>query len=83
MALNVVQFSDSPPLTDVVACIRRFADRIEAGEFGEVDAVFALMPRQNDYPTVFGWGAVAGTNDPVVQFELAKMWLLMNLTARG
>lgn len=82
MALTVVPLREGPPLSDVVAQIRAWADRIEAGEYGEVDAVFALMPRSGDYPTVWGWGDVAGTNDPVVQFELAKLWLLTNLTKR-
>jgi hypothetical protein len=83
MSLNFVELSQKPPLTDVVANIRAFADRIEAGEYGEVDAVFALMPRANDYPKVWGWGEVSGVKDPVVQFELAKLWLLTNLVERG
>lgn len=82
MALTVVPIREGPPLSDVVAQIRAWEDRIEAGEYGEVDAVFALMPRQGDYPTFWGWGDITGTSDPVVQLELAKLWLLMNITRR-
>jgi hypothetical protein len=82
MSLTVVPIRDGPSLNDVVAQVRAFADRIEAGEYGEVDAVFAVMPRAGDYPTVFGWGDINGTNDPVIQLELAKFWLLTNLVKR-
>lgn len=82
MTLNVVPLREGPPLTDVVAQIRAWADRIEAGEYGEVSSVFALMPRDNNYPTLWGWGDTSGVGDPVVQLELAKMWLLANLTKR-
>ena len=82
MTLTVVPLREGPPLTDVVAQIRAFADRVEAGEYGEVDAVFALMPRENDYPKFWGWGDITGINDPVVQLELAKLWLLTNLVKR-
>lgn len=81
--LTVIPLREGPPLSDVVAQIRAFADRIEAGDYGEVDAVFALMPRANDYPTFWGWGNISGINDPVVQLELAKLWLLNNLTVRS
>lgn len=82
MALNVVQFSEAPPLTDIVAHLRNLADQIEKGTHGEVDAVFALIPSEDGWPKVFAWGDVSGVRDPVIQFELAKMWLLNNLVER-
>jgi hypothetical protein len=83
MTLTVVPLRDGKPsLNDTVAQIRAFADRIEAGDYGDVEAVFALMPRENDYPKFWGWGNVSGINDPVVQLELAKLWLLTNLVTR-
>ncbi len=82
MTLKVVPINDGPSLRDVVAQIRAFADRIEAGDYGEVSAVFALMPCENDYPRFWGWGDISGINDPVVQIELAKIWLLTNLVKR-
>lgn len=81
--LNVVPLRESPSLTDIVAQIRAFADRVETGEHGEVSTVFVLMPCTGDYPKVWGWGDITGTNDPVVQLELAKLWLLTNLVERA
>ena len=82
MVAEVIRLRETPSLRDVVAQIRAFADRIEAGEYGEVETVFALMPRAGDYPSFWGWGDITGTNDPVIQLEMAKLWLLMNLTKR-
>ncbi len=82
MALTVVPLRETPSLKDIVAQVRAFADRIEAGEYGDVDAVFALMPVANGYPKFWGWGDITGINDPVIQLELAKMWLLANLVER-
>jgi|GEM_PF-2953456 len=79
MALNVVPLRETPPLTDIVAQIRAFADRVEAGECGEVGTVFAMVPREGDYPEFWAWGDMMGRNDPVVQLELAKLWLLNSL----
>jgi hypothetical protein len=83
MPLNVVRLSEAPPLTDIVAHLRNLADQIEAGAHGEVDAVFAVIPSEDGWPHVFAWGNVAGVQDPIIQFELAKMWLLNNLVERS
>jgi len=80
--LTVVPLHEGPSLNDIVAQVRAFADRIESGEYGEVDAVFAVMPRARDYPQLFGWGDVTGSNDPVIQLELCKLWLLTTMTVR-
>lgn len=82
MVAEVVQLHEGPSLNDIVAQIRAFADRIEAGEYGEVDTVFAVMPRTGDYPKFWGWGDITNVNDPVIQLELAKHWLLVNLVER-
>ncbi len=82
MTAEVIPLREGPSLMDIVGQIRAFADRIEAGEYGEVDAVIALMPRAREYPTLWGWGDVTGANDPLIQIELCKHWLLMNLVER-
>lgn len=83
MALTVVPLRDGrPSLADVAGQLRQLANAIEAGEYGEVPTLLAVMPRDGDYPTLFGWGDVAGSNDPVVQLELAKIWLLTRMTKR-
>lgn len=83
MSAEVVQLREGPLLSDIVGQIRAFADRIEAGEYGEVETVFAILPRAREYPMVLGWGDITNTNDPVIQLELAKHWLLVNLVQRG
>ena len=83
MSAELVQLHEGPSLGDVVGQIRAFADRIEAGAYGEVSTVFAVMPVAGDYPKFWGWGDITGGNDPVIQLELVKLWLLLNMTARG
>jgi hypothetical protein len=80
--LKVVQLQEGPSLQDIVGQMRMLADRIEAGEFGEVNTLFAVMPRDDDFPLLFGWGVLDGQNDPIIQLELTKHWLLSNLVVR-
>lgn len=79
---KIVQIRNTPPLNDIVAQLRALADKIEAGGHGEVNTLFAIMPRDGDFPKVFGWGDVHGGNEPIVQLELAKHWLVVNLVSR-
>jgi hypothetical protein len=84
MSAEIVQIREGAPLlSDIPAMLRRLADQIEAGEHGQVETAFLILPADGDYPKVFGWGDVDGGNDPVIQLELAKMWLLTNLVARS
>ncbi len=80
-SLNIVEFK--PPLTDIPAMLRGMADDIESGAFGDVKTMYALVPKDGDYPLLFGWGNVDGTNDPIIQIELAKAWLVNNLVQRA
>jgi hypothetical protein len=73
----------APALTDIPGMLRRTADRIEAGELGDVSSAFVLVPAPGDYPKIFGFGDIERGNDPIIQFELAKLWLLTNLVHRG
>ena len=79
--LNVVKL-DVANLADVPGMLRRLATQIEAGDWGEVQSMIALIPREGDYPTVFGWGDVSGINEPIVQLAMAQQWLITNLTER-
>ena len=79
--LKVVEFS-RPHLGDIPGHLRRLADAIEAGEHGDVNTLFAIMPRDGHHPCVFGWGDVDGRNDPIFQFELAKLWMLNSMVDR-
>lgn len=79
--LKVVRI-DRAPLTDTAACLRQMADAIDDGEYGVVPSLFVVMPRDDEFPLLFGWGDVEGNNQPIVQLELAKAWLINNLVAR-
>lgn len=83
MTINVVPIRDTPSQADIPGMLRQLAASIEAGGFGKVEAAFVLLPVEGDYPTFFGWGHVENENAPVVQLELAKMWLLTNHAKRG
>lgn len=74
--LKVVPLHTGPTLTDIPAQLRALADRIESGEYGDVDGLFAIMPRDLAYPTILGWGINDGAYDPIIQFDLAKQWLV-------
>lgn len=74
--LKIVQLHEEPTRGEIPAQLRALADRIEAGEFGEVDGLFAIMPRDKDYPTILGWGINDGAYDPIIQFDLAKQWMV-------
>jgi hypothetical protein len=82
MTAEIVAIHDGPSLMDIVGQLRAFADRIEAGEYGEVDSVIALVPRGSAYPRVLQWGDNTNLNDPIIQLELAKFWLLMHMVER-
>jgi hypothetical protein len=74
--LNVVQLHDGPSLQDIPAQLRALADRIEADQYGVVDGLFVVMPREHEYPVTFGFGHIEGAYDPIIQFELARQWLV-------
>lgn len=82
MSAEVVKLHDAPSMTDVPGMLRRVADQIEAGEHGDVDAAFLLIPRANNYPSLFGWGDIHGKNEPIIQLEMAKTWLVTRITSR-
>lgn len=72
--LTVVPLREGPSLAEIPGQLRALADRIEAGEYGEVGGLFALLPREHDYPVTFGWGVTSGAFDAIIQFELARQW---------
>lgn len=74
--LKVVPIHEGPSLQEIPAQLRALADRIEAGEYGEVDGLFAVMPRERDYPTILGWGLNSGAFEPIIQLDLARQWLV-------
>ncbi|MCA6108112.1 hypothetical protein [Bradyrhizobium cenepequi] len=80
---NIVPIRDGgPALTDIPGMLRRMADQVEAGEFGKVSSAILLIPQADGYPLLFGWGDIEGRNDPIIQCEMAKHWLVENITGR-
>lgn len=80
---EIISLRDGAPLlTDIPGMLRKLADQIEAGVEGEVTAAILLIPVDEDYPRVYGWGDVERGNDPIIQLELARMWLLTNIVER-
>ncbi len=69
-------------LRDIPAQLRAMADRIEKGEYGEVDGLFVVMPRGGDYPKMWGWGDTAEPNDMLVQLQLALHWHCQAMVGR-
>ena len=81
--LKVVSLHDgAPSLNDVVGRLRRLADKIEAGDYGEVAGALVVIPVAKNWPHVLGFGDVEGENHPIVQFELAKGWMVGNIVER-
>ena len=74
--LKVVSLHDGPPLNDIPEQLRALADRIESGDYGQVDSLYAIMPRDEAYPLCLGWGSTDGAYDPTVQFFLAHQWMV-------
>lgn len=84
MSAEIVNLRDGVPLlSDIPGMLRRFADAVESGEYGDVQSLILLLPIADDYPAVFGWGDVEGQNDPIIQCELAKAWFVTSLVKRA
>lgn len=81
---NVTLIRDGAPLlSDVPGMLRALANDIEAGTHGAVESAIVIVPVRDDYPHAFHFGEVnGGTNEAVLQLELAKLWLLNNLVVR-
>lgn len=82
MPAELVQLHEGPSLVDIPGQLRAFADRIEAGNYGDVGTVFTLMPRDGDFPKMWGWGDVSGQREPIVQLNLALHWHCRALIGR-
>lgn len=53
---TLVEFPQTTNLRDVAACMRSVADAIEAGQWGDVKMIAAVLVRDNLSMAVFGWG---------------------------
>ena len=68
---NVTQIPCSN-LRDVSAMARKFADDIDAGEYGEVDRVICIAENETGI-SIFGWGIGTSAYELMGLFEAAKL----------
>jgi hypothetical protein len=81
MALTIVPLRDGPSLQDLPALLRSLATEIESGQT-VARTIFVVIPRDDNYPQLRGWGDVDGDRRPIEQLALAQHWLLSRLTRR-
>lgn len=80
--MNVVKLHDGrPPLNDVPARLKLLVEQIEAGEL-VAETAFVIIPVKDEFPRLFGFGNVDGRNDPLIQTDLLRHWLITNLIER-
>jgi len=82
MTAEIVPLREGPPLTDIVGLLRQTADQIEAGEYGAIDSALLILPQDEDFPLVFGWGDQDGERHPLVVLALANHWFCRNTVSR-
>ena len=70
MSLKVVAFPGNN-LNDIPGMLRKFADDIEAGEYGKALTVLAAMETEEGFHS-FGWGAADCAVRNAGLFEIAK-----------
>ncbi len=76
---EVVQLRDAPLVNDIPGQLRQLADSIERGEV-EADQCICLVPQPDDFPTIYGWGEAFDNRIVLAQFELARHWLVRQMT---
>jgi hypothetical protein len=78
---NVTPLRQGPLVTDIPGMLRQMAEWIESGEIEASSALF-IVPVDNDWPKVFGWGEHLGNHGNIAVCEMAKVWFVNNLVAR-
>lgn len=68
-------------LTDIPGMMRQVADQIEQGEI-EASSMLVVVPRDGDWPRIFGWGEALSDLERIATMELAKLWFANNTTQR-
>lgn len=78
---NVVSLRQAPPVSDIVGQLRYMADRIEAGDVA-AEGVLFVIDRPGDWPEIYGWGEHLSDYGNIAVLDLARLWMMNNLTAR-
>lgn len=60
-------------LQDIAGMARRFADQLDAAEFGDVIRSVVIAQRDDGSLTIFGWGENSSAYELMGIFEAAKL----------
>lgn len=71
---NVEAFP-GPNLRNIAEMARKFADSVDAGEFGELETALVMIEGAEGIQT-FGWGDVVSFRETIGMLEIAKAHLL-------
>ncbi len=74
--------SGNPLLNDIPGMLRQMADWIESGEVVTESALF-ILPVEDSWPRVYGWGEGMTDLECVANMELAKLWFANNRVERS
>lgn len=82
MTLTVVPIRESTTLVnDIPGQLRQLADRIDAGEV-EAKTVICVIPIDDDWPRIFGWGEDLGDFWRIGLLQTAVTWFATRITGR-
>lgn len=74
MALTVVPIrEDTTLVNDIPNQLRALADRLEQGD-ETAESMLCVIPRDGDWPDVFGWGEDLGEYGRIGVLALAQAW---------
>ena len=60
------------PTTDIPTMLREMADRLDAGEAGDVRSMFAFTVDPDDEIVFYGWGADLSKREIIALLAMAK-----------
>lgn len=69
-------------LNDIPGMLRQWADWLEDGTETTEGTLLTLIPQEGDWPMIIGLGEHLGDLGNIATMELAKIWLVNNLTVR-
>jgi hypothetical protein len=76
MAPQVVEFPNKNTVRDIPEMLRAFADRLEAGDYGDPEGVFVIVANdEGGFPKILAWGDKSTPTDCLVQLALGQHWL--------
>lgn len=80
--MEVVQLRTAPLVCDIPGQLRQLAADIESGQV-QAESVLCIVPQDGDWPIMFGWGDHMSDNGNIAICELAKAWLINNVSVRS